>query len=864
MEAFSRIRKKVALSFAPSHIPQSVQSASAVHHPIPFVIPSSPIIQQLGDGALQAEAKRCLMLLGEKPTEKQWEMILASTTSTRVSAGAGSGKSTTLILRLLIMHKLLGIPLDEMHVFSFTSKSTEEFREKLKNKLIRWEEVIEHKALTDQERKGVEKRVKRVVSTFHSVLYRLRNEVLPDAVPASEIFDTLKEKRASNNGSPALPEEDSKDENPFLSSNISPRQDEVLNAAHARAYRESERYRELMLILRKEQDRLYWLRLAESPMPEDAQKRWYWIRLLQQEKTYHGYTDDWRYVPGSEYLDKQDFPYVDPYQAAVANWLIMKGIKYIHFAPFYIASPIPRAAPGEFRAAFKIGDQLFLHVERYSSLKAKLAYHERDRRRFIAANSSIADQHKVLKVEHFETTNKGELRLTPDAQICLEQWISLSTNASPPSDAPVMLVHLPGTMGDSDIKQLLYQEGVYIESMGLEVEQIQQPVRNSIDLISQSIAEALPLFWKAFREEVALRKYIRYHDILTQLRDEQVIHDLLDQIKHLRHLFIDEFQDVSPELVDWLAKTLHMHVQNGAQVSVIAIGDDYQSIYGWRGSHPTFLIDFQRYFPAQSMGSIELTDNFRSRQPIIDAAEAVLDPVKHKTVKQGKSVFQGREQRFLDPVRLEEAQLSWKLSAAGNDIWSVFCTYVSTLLRDLEVSGYLTELIGKRQDLSVYILARTNSTRRNIPNERTRLRTSLFQALRQQGITRFQIKQITINVGTFHQSKGLEADLVLLLDDPQVPDEHPLRELIFSQASVLGQGAGTYKQTMADETYRLAYVALTRARLAVMWMPLTDRKVEDSSQPETNGTNQANATVSAKGCFVLVKNYLQTHGRLKA
>jgi hypothetical protein len=91
----------------------------------------------------------------------------------------------------------------------------------------------------------------------------------------------------------------------------------------------------------------------------------------------------------------------------------------------------------------------------------------------------------------------------------------------------------------------------------------------------------------------------------------------------------------------------------------------YQSIYGWRGSHPTFLIDFDRYFPSQSIGSIELTDNFRSRQPIIAAAEAVLEPVKHKTVKQGKSIFQGRERGLLDPVRLEEAQLSWNHSASG-------------------------------------------------------------------------------------------------------------------------------------------------------------------------------------------------------
>jgi superfamily I DNA/RNA helicase len=47
-------------------------------------------------------------------------------------------------------------------------------------------------------------------------------------------------------------------------------------------------------------------------------------------------------------------------------------------------------------------------------------------------------------------------------------------------------------------------------------------------------------------------------------------------MRHLKHLFIDEFQDVSPEIVDWLAKTLGVHVRDGGEeVSVTCIGDDY-------------------------------------------------------------------------------------------------------------------------------------------------------------------------------------------------------------------------------------------------------------------------------------------------
>ncbi|MBO0791104.1 MAG: hypothetical protein J2P36_09155, partial [Ktedonobacteraceae bacterium] len=62
------------------------------------------------------------------------------------------------------------------------------------------------------------------------------------------------------------------------------------------------------------------------------------------------------------------------------------------------------------------------------------------------------------------------------------------------------------------------------------------------------------------------------------------------------------------------------------------------------------------------------------------------------------------------------------------------------------------------------------------------------------------IPDVRVRRLTFHRSKGLEADVVLLLDDAQPPEEHPLRELIFSQATFLGQDVGTYAQAMNDES----------------------------------------------------------------
>jgi ATP-dependent exoDNAse (exonuclease V) beta subunit len=134
-----------------------------------------------------------------------------------------------------------------------------------------------------------------------------------------------------------------------------------------------------------------------------------------------------------------------------------------------------------------------------------------------------------------------------------------------------------------------------------------------------------------------------------------------------------------------------------------------------------------------------------------------------------------------------------------------------------------------------------------------------MQELRRHGITQF--RDIDLSTKTLHQSKGLEADLVLLLDDPQIPDEHSLRELAFSQTSILGTAAGTYKQAMIDETYRLAYVALTRTRLAVMWVPLTERKGENGTQPAASDNSRT--TVSQQGSFILVKEYMEKSGRTR-
>jgi DNA helicase II / ATP-dependent DNA helicase PcrA len=83
-----------------------------------------------------------------------------------------------------------------------------------------------------------------------------------------------------------------------------------------------------------------------------------------------------------------------------------------------------------------------------------------------------------------------------------------------------------------------------------------------------------------------------------------------------RHLFVDEFQDVSPAQLRLLRGWL------GDRDQLFAVGDADQAIYGFGGADPRYLRDFARYFPGAQL--IRLDRNYRSTPQIVDAAEAVL------------------------------------------------------------------------------------------------------------------------------------------------------------------------------------------------------------------------------------------------
>ena len=128
-----------------------------------------------------------------QPSAAQWKMIFSDTPSTSVVAGAGAGKSTSLVLRILLLTHYLGFELDSMTVVTFTRESRKDFIKKLQEIFALWGRNLSLKEARD------------VVRTFHSrILPMVRS--LP-GYSQLQAFETLNSRSLLN--------DDETDSNPF-------------------------------------------------------------------------------------------------------------------------------------------------------------------------------------------------------------------------------------------------------------------------------------------------------------------------------------------------------------------------------------------------------------------------------------------------------------------------------------------------------------------------------------------------------------------------------------------------------------------------------------------------------------------------
>jgi DNA helicase-2/ATP-dependent DNA helicase PcrA len=109
-----------------------------------------------------------------------------------------------------------------------------------------------------------------------------------------------------------------------------------------------------------------------------------------------------------------------------------------------------------------------------------------------------------------------------------------------------------------------------------------------------------------------------------------------------RYILVDEFQDTNRLQYQWLK------LLAGKENCMFAVGDDDQSIYGFRGARVGNMRDFETDFNVQSV--VKLEENYRSHSNILDAANAI---ISHNKNRLGKNLWTSAGAG--EPVRVYQA-----------------------------------------------------------------------------------------------------------------------------------------------------------------------------------------------------------------
>lgn len=674
----------------------------------------------------------------QQPTQDQWEMILSKTPSTYVVAGAGSGKSTTLILRIILLRYYLKYELDAMTVVTFTKKSQEDFVKKLVTIAEKWK-----LGLTADD-------ARMVVCTFHAKILKFARALLGEHVSPFEFYgDKAKEDET-------LPTNDT----PF-DTRLNIEQRTLLNECYTQLYQSTPRFRALIA-------KLYYhsLTQAASAVDSDMMKRYlHSMRSIQERDT--------------QSMDAIEKEWQDAGHWPIAGITRAREKVVVNGMTFEVHGFIPggEKVAVVLRADDRPVSKVVLPGARYS-----IGQEMNVKRNVFSAYSN----QKVIWIKN-----------ASDMDTFIE-W-----NADRASIAPHFNYLVSGDLRSSPLIDCFVSTAAFMENLGLNVSDAVSKMEfvdtNHPDAV---FFEAAATFWPAFLEHLSKQvpRVMTFNRIFSIFGEgcEQTLRLLPDSlIRSMSHLMIDEFQDISPQIVSWVRAVLIEVRRRGAQLSegrtaqcssLLCVGDDWQSIYGWRGSAPKYFMEFEQVFRAPTVTRIMLKENFRSHQHIIDAAEHLV--ASTPSIPNKKAIAAG--------------------PAAANP--------VPVEVRDPD-DDMISELVARHYALGETVMLLYREGGEDERNRLIDLVKPTYEADR-----RLPKAKRRLQVMTFHKSKGLEADTVLLSGDCKFKISSPYKNHAYKLAG-LGNPSEAYPYDSAqkEELLRLAYVGITRAARHCYWFPDRDK-----------------------------------------
>lgn len=228
--------------------------------------------------------------------------------------------------------------------------------------------------------------------------------------------------------------------------------------------------------------------------------------------------------------------------------------------------------------------------------------------------------------------------------------------------------------------------------------------------------------------------------------------------KKYEYILVDEFQDVNNLQVALIKRLLRPKTQ------LFCVGDDWQSIYGFRGSNVDYIVNFKRHFRGANV--IKLSMNYRSTQHIVGASNEVIKHNKYKVDKLVRANKKSSSKIHIYAGKDEAENLTW----------------VSQQVSKLIARGYTRE--------DILFLYR---------------RSKMYQPY----FAKFKSAGLFVSGKTIHAAKGLEAKAVFIIGLTEGSGGFPD---IWMEDRIYQVIKESNHDLLLEEERRLFYVAITRAR----------------------------------------------------
>jgi DNA helicase-2/ATP-dependent DNA helicase PcrA len=191
-------------------------------------------------------------------------------------------------------------------------------------------------------------------------------------------------------------------------------------------------------------------------------------------------------------------------------------------------------------------------------------------------------------------------------------------------------------------------------SIGSQISDAKNKLRDAdayAQLVGSYFEQTVADVYRSYERELHRANAMDFDDLLVRAVN---VLELFPEVREryatgFRHVLVDEYQDTNHAQYRWLALLAGGGAgdDDSGHRNLMVVGDDAQSIYGFRGADITNLLEFEDTFPDAHV--VKLEQNYRSTQTILDAANAV---IANNRGQKPKSLWTDLGQG--DPIKIRE------------------------------------------------------------------------------------------------------------------------------------------------------------------------------------------------------------------